>query len=73
MKDVMWKNLNEIGAPAYTEEDNVFAREIQKNLGLEPLDETMYTEIVPPEKAYGDFHPADDVNEFTSSAGWKYP
>ena len=65
MKDVMWKNLNEIGAPAYTEEDNAFAREIQKNMGLKPLDEPMYTEIVPPEKAYGDFHPADDVNEFT--------
>ena len=65
MKDVMWKNLNEIGAPAYTEEDNVFAREIQKNMGLKPLDEPMYTEIVPPEKAYGAFHPADDVNEFT--------
>jgi len=65
MKDVMWKNLNEIGVPAYTEEDKAFAREIQKNMGLEPLDEPMYTEIVPPEKAYGDFHPADDVNEFT--------
>jgi aminobenzoyl-glutamate utilization protein B len=65
MKDVMWKNLNEIGAPDYTEEDNVFAREIQKNMGLKPIDEPLYTEIVPPEKAYGDFHPADDVNEFT--------
>jgi len=65
MKDVMWKNLNEIGTPAYTEEDKVFAREIQKSMGLKHLDEPMYTEIVPPEKAYGDFHPADDVNEFT--------
>jgi aminobenzoyl-glutamate utilization protein B len=65
MKDVVWKNLMEIGAPVYTEEDKVFAREIQRNMGLEPLDDPMYTEIVPPEKAYGDFHPADDVNEFT--------
>lgn len=65
MRDVMWENLNVIGAPAYTEEDKAFAREIQKNIGLEPLDEPMYTEIVPSEKAYGAFHPADDVNEFT--------
>jgi aminobenzoyl-glutamate utilization protein B len=65
MKDLVWKNLLEIGAPAYTEEDKVFAREIQRSMGQEPLDEPLYTEIVPPEKAYGGFHPADDVNEFT--------
>lgn len=65
MKDVMLKNLHENGGLHYTEEDKAFAREIQKNLGLEPLEEPLYTEIVPPEQAYGDFHPADDVNEFT--------
>jgi len=54
-----------IGAPAYTAEDKEYVREIQRNMGLEPLEEPLYTEIVPPEKAYGDFHPADDVNEFT--------
>ena len=65
MKEVLWKNLNEIGGLHYTEEDKAFAREIQKTLGLEPLEEPLYTEIVPPEQVYGDFHPADDVNEFT--------
>jgi len=65
MKDIVWENLMKIGAPAYTEEDKEYAREIQRNMGLEPLEEPLYTEIVPPEKAYGDFHPADDVNEFT--------
>lgn len=65
MKDIVWENLMKIGAPAYTEEDKEYAREIQRNMGLEPLEEPLYTEIVLPEKAYGDFHPADDVNEFT--------
>ena len=65
MKDLVWKNLNEIGAPAYTEEDKAFARAIQRTLGVEPMRDPLFTEIVPPEKAYGDFHPADDVNEFT--------
>ena len=65
LKDLVWKNLIEVGPPAYTEEDKKFARQIQRNMGIDPLDEPLYTEIVPPEKAYGDFHPADDVNEFT--------
>lgn len=65
MKDIVWANLMKIGAPAYTMEDKEYARQIQRNMGLEPLEEPLYTEIVPPEKAYGDFHPADDVNEFT--------
>ena len=65
MTDIVWANLMKIGAPAYTAEDKEYAREIQRNMGLEPLEEPLYTEIVPPEKAYGDFHPADDVNEFT--------
>ena len=65
MKDMVWRNLTEIGAPAYTEEDREFARAIQRTLGVKPMKEPLYTEIVAPEKAYGDFHPADDVNEFT--------
>jgi aminobenzoyl-glutamate utilization protein B len=65
MMELVWKNLLEVGAPAYTEEDREFARAIQRTLGVKPMDEPLYTKIVPPEKAYGDFHPADDVNEFT--------
>jgi aminobenzoyl-glutamate utilization protein B len=65
LKQVVWKHLNDIGPPSYTEEDKEFARKIQENIGIEPMDEPLYTEIVPPERAYGEFHPADDVNEFT--------
>jgi aminobenzoyl-glutamate utilization protein B len=65
MKDIVWKNLLKVGPPAYTDEDKEFAREIQRNLGLEPLDEPLYEDIIAPEKAYESFHPADDVNEFT--------
>jgi len=65
MMELVWRNLLEVGPPAYTEEDREFARAIQHTLGVEPMDEPLYTKIVPPEKAYGDFHPADDVNEFT--------
>jgi aminobenzoyl-glutamate utilization protein B len=65
MKELVWRNLNEIGPPAYTIEDEEFARSIQRTLGIKPMDKPLYTEIVSPEKAYGDFHPADDVNEFT--------
>jgi len=65
MKDVVWRHLMEVGPPAYTEEDKEFARAIQRTVGVKPMEEPLYTEIVPPEKAYGDFHPADDVNEFT--------
>jgi aminobenzoyl-glutamate utilization protein B len=65
LKDLVWKNLNEIGPPAYTEKDEEFARSIQRNLGMKPMAKPLYTDIIPPERAYGDFHPADDVNEFT--------
>jgi aminobenzoyl-glutamate utilization protein B len=65
LMEVVWRHLNEIGPPAYTEEDKEFARRIQKNLGIEPMKEPLYTEIVLPEKAYSKFHPADDINEFT--------
>lgn len=65
MTDVMLRNLRLVGPNRYTEEDKEFAREIQRSLGLEPMEEPYDTRITEPEHAYDSFHPADDVNEFT--------
>ena len=37
MTDITWKNLQAVGAPVYSEEALSFGREIQKTLGLEPM------------------------------------
>ena len=34
LMEVVWKHLNEIGTPDYTEDDKKFVRSIQKNLGI---------------------------------------
>jgi aminobenzoyl-glutamate utilization protein B len=65
MTNLVMANLTEHGPPRYTEEDKAFAREIQRNLGQNETEQPYDVTIVPPEKAYGAFHPADDVNEFT--------
>jgi aminobenzoyl-glutamate utilization protein B len=65
MTNLVMVNLMEHGPPRYTEEDKAFAREIQRNLGQKETEQPYDVTIVPPEKAYGAFHPADDVNEFT--------
>jgi len=65
LTQLVMRNLKIVGPPRYTEEDNKFAREIQTNLGLKPMEEPYNETIVEPEKAYDGFHPADDVNEFT--------
>jgi aminobenzoyl-glutamate utilization protein B len=65
MTDMMMKNLRLIGPPHHTDKDKEFAREIQKNLGIEPMNEPYDETITEPENAYDNFHPADDVNEFT--------
>jgi aminobenzoyl-glutamate utilization protein B len=65
MTDVMLRNLRLVGPNQYTEEDKEFAREIQRSLGLESMEEPYDTRITEPEHAYDSFHPADDVNEFT--------
>ena len=65
LTDVMMANLREIGPPRHRKEDVDFAREIQRNLGLEPIEQPYYESITEPEDAYDGFHPADDVNEFT--------
>jgi aminobenzoyl-glutamate utilization protein B len=65
MTNLVMENLLTHGPPRYTEEDKAFAREIQRNLGQKETEQPYDVTIVPPEKAYGAFHPADDVNEFT--------
>jgi len=65
MTRLVLANLHEHGPNRYTEEDKAFAREIQRNLGQKEMEQPYNVDIVPPEKAYGAFHPADDVNEFT--------
>jgi aminobenzoyl-glutamate utilization protein B len=37
LQEAAQANLEYVGAPAFSEDDHAFARELQKNLGLEPL------------------------------------
>ena len=61
----MMGNLREIGPPRHTEEDIDFARKIQENLGIEPMEHPYDETLTEPKHAYDSFRPADDVNEFT--------
>jgi aminobenzoyl-glutamate utilization protein B len=65
MTNLVMANLKTHGPNRYVEEDKAFAREIQRHLGLKETEQPYDVSIVEPEKAYGAFHPADDVNEFT--------
>ena len=65
MTELVMRNLRMIGPPRHTEEDKEFARDVQRNLDLEPTVEPYDETITEPEHAYDSFHPADDVNEFT--------
>jgi aminobenzoyl-glutamate utilization protein B len=38
LTELTWQNLQAVGAPTYSEEALAFGREIQKNLGLEPME-----------------------------------
>ena len=37
LQEAAQANLEYVGAPEFSEDDHAFARELQKNLGLEPL------------------------------------
>lgn len=53
MMDVTWKNLQAVGAPRYSEEALEFGRQIQRNLGLEPMADPFIasvTRLTPPEE-----------------------
>jgi aminobenzoyl-glutamate utilization protein B len=51
--DLTYRNLEMVGAPQYSDDALNFAREIQKNLGLDPLDEPLNSgayELVTPQE-----------------------
>ena len=51
MIELTWRNLERVGAPAYGDEARQFAREIQKNLGLAPMENPFADDnerLVPP-------------------------
>lgn len=45
MTDLTWKNLQAVGAPVYSEEARDFGRAIQKNLGLEAMEDPFIPEV----------------------------
>ncbi|PWC28622.1 M20/M25/M40 family metallo-hydrolase [Teichococcus aestuarii] len=53
MTDLTWANLQEVGAPAYPEAALEFGRAIQRNLGLEPMQDPFIpsvSRLTPPEE-----------------------
>lgn len=51
LADLTYRNMELVGAPAYSEEALEFGREIQRNLGLEPMANPfpeVYTQLTPP-------------------------
>lgn len=51
LADLTYRNMELIGPPVYADEARVFGREIQKNLGLEPMDNPfpdVYEQLTPP-------------------------
>ncbi|MDO9708102.1 zinc-binding metallopeptidase family protein [Paracraurococcus lichenis] len=53
MTDLTWKNLQAVGAPSYPEEALEFGRQMQRHLGLEPMDDPFIptvTRLTPPEE-----------------------
>ena len=42
MAEITYRNFERLGAPQWAEEAKGFAREIQKNLGLEPMTEPFF-------------------------------
>jgi aminobenzoyl-glutamate utilization protein B len=65
MAELAYRNLELVGPPQFTEQDKSFARQLQENIGLEPMDEPFDLEITHPSSDITAFHGgADDVNEF---------
>ena len=53
MTQLTWENLQEVGAPVYGEAAKAFGREIQKNLGLAPMEDPFIANVsrlMPPEE-----------------------
>ena len=53
MADLTYRNMELVGAPSYDDEALEFCREIQRNLGLDPMEQPIpevYTRLTPPEE-----------------------
>ena len=53
LAELTYRNMELVGAPTYAEEALAFGREIQQNLGLEPMDNPfpeVYTQLTPPQE-----------------------
>ncbi|MBR26641.1 MAG: peptidase M20 [Rhodobacteraceae bacterium] len=68
MAEITFRNFEKLGAPQWGEEAKAFAREMQKNLGLEPMEEPFVDklqELTPPweaEKAFREQLPSWQLN-----------
>jgi len=63
---LVYRNLQIVGPPKFTEEEKEFCRQIQKNIGIEPMKEPLDETLTPPEKEAAEFFAgSDDYNEFT--------
>ena len=66
MAEVAYENLCLVGPPKFSKDEKQFVREIQKNLGLAPLEEPLDETLTDPKGIRGQFAGgADDVNEFS--------
>jgi len=70
LSSLAYKNMQEIGAPRFTHEEKDLCRCIQKNLGMNPVDEPLDETVTPPEKEAMNWGTpyatgCDDFNEFS--------
>lgn len=68
LQKLAYRNLELVGPPKFTEEEKEFARKIQKNCGLEPMDEPLDEGLTPPwelPKRPDYITGSDDSNEFS--------
>jgi aminobenzoyl-glutamate utilization protein B len=78
MAEITYRNFEKLGAPVWSEEAKVFAREIQRSLGLAPMPEPFFeglTRLTPPLEAEAAFraqlpawqlhYAADDYVDYT--------
>ena len=53
MTEITWRNLQRVGAPAFGDDARAFARQIQQNLGIAPMDNPFIDDnerLTPPEE-----------------------
>jgi len=63
---LVYQNLLIVGPPTFTQEEKEFCKQIQKNIGIQPLKEPLDETLTPPEEEAAEFFGgSDDYNEFT--------